>query len=280
MITVYFALLRPTQWLKNLILYFPPFLGGELSKPGLFVNGLLPFGAFCLISSSSYLFNDILDHQQDALHPQKSRRPIPAGKVSVSGAGILSLLLLLVSVGLALLISHAFLWLILAYAAVSVSYSLLFKTMPVVDIFCISAGFLLRLQAGGEFFHVPISPWLFLSVFLLAIFLSTGKRLHEHMALGDAAVRHRKSLESYPPGFLEGVMFMTGGAVLVTYSMYSLVKSRLLYSVPLCVFGLLWYILRVKTGQNGDPTESLFRDRVLFVVSLLWVLLITWSIYW
>jgi len=280
MIAAYIALLRPYQWLKNLIIFFPPFLGGELRQTGVIVHGLLPLVTFCLVSSASYLFNDVLDHHRDALHPQKSRRPIPAGLVPVTGAVVLALLLLLAGIGLAISISQVFLWLVLAYATVSSVYSITLKTKPVIDLFCIAAGFLLRLQAGGEVFHVPISPWLFLSVFLLAIFLSTGKRLYEYKSLGDAAGKHRISLESYPPGFLEGVMFMTGGAVLVTYSMYSLVKSRLLYSVPLCVFGLLRYILRIQVGQNGDPTESLLKDRVLFLVGLVWVLLVAWSIYW
>ncbi len=280
MIKPYFTLLRPAQWLKNLMLFFPPFLGGELHQLDLVINGLLPFGAFCLVSSSSYLFNDILDRRRDALHPLKSQRPIPAGLVSVSGATVLALFLLTAGVGLAVPISLQFLGLLLLYLMVSLVYSLLLKTKPVVDLFCIAAGFLLRLQAGGEVFKVMISPWLFLSVFLLAIFLSTGKRLCEYRSLGDAAGKHRESLENYPPGFLEGTMYMTGGSVLVTYSMYSLVKTRLLFSVPLCLFGLLRYILRVQTGKNGDPTESLLKDRVLLTVGLVWVLMVGWSIYW
>jgi len=280
MTTAYLTMLRPAQWLKNLMLFFPPFLGGQLLHPGVVTHGLIPLGAFCLVSSASYVFNDILDRQRDALHPLKSRRPIPAGMVSVSGAAVLAVLLLLAGIWLALPISPIFLGLLLVYATISLAYSLLLKTLPVVDLFCIAAGFLLRLQAGGEVFQIPISPWLFLSVFLLAIFLSTGKRLCEYRILGIAAGKHRKSLDKYPPGFLDGTMYMTGSAVLVTYAMYSLFKPRLLYSVPLCVFGLLRYILRVQTGQNGDPTESLLKDRVLLTVGLVWVLLVSWSIYW
>ena len=279
MITAYFAMLRPAQWLKNLMLFFPPFLGGELRQPGIFTRGLVPLVAFCLVSSASYLFNDILDRQRDALHPHKSSRPIPAGTASVSGAAVLAVLLLLAGIGLALPISSVFLGLLLAYATISVAYSLLLKTMPVVDLFCIAAGFLLRLQAGGEVFQVPISPWLFLSVFLLAIFLSTGKRLGEFRILGNAAGKHRKSLETYPPGFLDGIMYMTGGAVLVTYAIYTIPRPTLLYSVPLCAYGLLHYILRVQSGENGDPTESLLKDRVLSLVGLIWGGMIWWSIY-
>lgn len=280
MIMAYLSLLRPTQWLKNLMLFFPPFLGGQILHPGVVAKGLIPLVAFCLVSSASYIFNDILDCKRDALHPLKSRRPIPAGLASVSVAAVLAVLLLLVGIGLAVPISTVFLVVLLCYVTISVAYSLFLKRIPVVDIFCIAAGFLLRLQAGGEVFHVQISPWLFLSVFLLAIFLSTGKRLCEYRTLGDAAGMHRHSLGAYPPGLLEGIMYMTGGTVLVTYAMYSLVKPRLLYSVPLSVFGLFRYMLRVQTGENGDPTESLLKDPVLLTIGIAWVLMVAWSIYW
>ncbi|MDD2337050.1 MAG: decaprenyl-phosphate phosphoribosyltransferase, partial [Geobacteraceae bacterium] len=128
-------------------------------------------------------------------------------------------------------------------------------------------------------FGVEISAWRFLSVFLRAIFLSTGKRLYEKNALGESAGHHRKSLESYPPGFLDGTMYMTGGAVLVTYTLYVIEHHVLIYTVPLCCFGLLRYIMRVKSGLGGDPTESLIRDVPLFVVGLLWTLMVGWGIY-
>jgi 4-hydroxybenzoate polyprenyltransferase len=150
-----------------------------------------------------------------------------------------------------------------------------------VDIFCISAGFLLRLQAGGAAFNVVISEWLFLSVFLLSVFLSTGKRLAEKQRLGVAACHHRKALLAYPEGFLEGVLNMTGGAVLVTYTMYVISRhsALLVYTVPLCCFGLLRYILRVKTGKGGDPTESLTKDVPLLLVGMAWVVMVGWGIY-
>ena len=133
---------------------------------------------------------------------------------------ILGLFLACTGITLAFLCSTTFLLLLIAYLAIVTAYSLKFKDIPIVDIFCISAGFLLRLQAGGEVFGIQISDWLFLSVFLLAMFLSTGKRLGERNMLGNGAGSHRKSLLAYPDGFLDGIMYMTGSAVLVTYTMY------------------------------------------------------------
>lgn len=279
MTVAYLKMLRPTQWLKNLMIFFPPFLAGQMILPGVVTRGMVPLGAFCLVSSAGYILNDLLDRNRDVHHPRKRLRPIPAGAVSLSGACIFSTLLLISGLLLGVGISSRFFLLLAGYAVVTTSYSLLLKTFPVVDLFCISAGFLIRLQAGGELFQVPISPWLFLSVFLLAIFLSTGKRVSESRSLGDLAGEHRVSLSHYPQGFLDGTMYMTGGAVLVTYSMYTLNRQMLIYSVPLCLFGLLRYMYRVSSGKGGDPTESLLKDRLLFVVGVLWVLMVVWSIY-
>ena len=277
--TAYLTMLRPTQWLKNLMLFFPPFLAGQVFLPGVVTRGVVPFGAFCLVSSAGYIFNDLLDRDRDAHHPQKCLRPISSGVVSLTGASLFSAIMLISGLLLAGFISPRFLLLLVGYVVITTSYSLRLKTLPIVDLFCISAGFLIRLQAGGELFNVPISPWLFLTVFLMAVFLSTGKRLSESRSLGDLAGKHRKSLATYPPGFLAGTMFMTAGAVLVTYAMYALNRHTLIYSVPLCLFGLLRYMFRVSSGQCGDPTESLLKDRLLFVVGLLWVLMVVWSIY-
>jgi decaprenyl-phosphate phosphoribosyltransferase len=273
------CILRPTQWLKNLILFFPPFLGGELLLPRVLAGGSSPFLSFCLASSSAYILNDILDQHHDRNHPRKKNRPIPSGRVSLPTAGVLYVILLAGALFLASRLSTVFLSILLAYLLISILYSLFLKKLPIVDLFCISAGFLFRLEAGGEAFGVIISEWLFLSVFLLSIFLSTGKRLYEKNALGEAAGKHRESLQHYPPGFLDGTMYMTGAAVLVTYTMYVISRHSLLYTVPLCCFGLLRYILRVKSGLGGDPTESLLKDLPLLVVGILWVLMIGWGIY-
>jgi len=276
----YFKILRPAQWLKNLMLLFPPFLGGVITQPGLIQKGVLPFIAFCAVSSSSYIFNDILDAQNDAQHPAKKFRPIPSGTVAKNPALILGFILACTGIIIAFLCSPKFLLLMLTYLALVTAYSLKFKDIPIVDIFCISAGFLLRLQAGGEIFGIQISDWLFLTVFLLAMFLSTGKRLGERNMLGSGAGDHRKSLFAYPDGFLDGIMYMTGAAVLVTYAMYVISRHALSYTVPLCLLGLLRYIFLVKSGKSGDPTESLCKDKMLFVVGFSWAIMVGWGIYY
>ncbi len=274
-------LLRVRQWLKNLMLFFPPFLGGTLFST---FDGSFSFRVLCafsLVSSATYILNDIVDKEHDRYHPEKRTRPIASGQITIVSALSLSALLLVGGCLLALTISSYFFFCIICYVALSVCYSLKLKQLVLVDIFCISAGFLLRLQAGGAAFNVTISEWLFLSVFLLSLFLSAGKRVAERKQLGNDALIHRKALASYPDGYLEGSMLMTGGAVLVTYALYVINRHSpvLLVSVPLCCFGLLRYSFRVQSGKGGDPTDSLLKDLPLLMVGMVWAVMIGWVTY-
>ncbi|WP_240732220.1 decaprenyl-phosphate phosphoribosyltransferase [Geobacter sp. FeAm09] len=259
----------------------PLFSGGTFFLSVACPAALLPFASFCLASSATYILNDLLDREHDRNHPEKRLRPLPSGLISPRSARALALALALAAMVLAWQVSGAFLLLVLLYGGVSSAYSIRLKEYALVDIFCIAAGFLLRLEAGGAAFGVTISEWLFLSVFLLAVFLGTGKRLSEKNRLGRSAASHRKALVAYPEGFLDGTMYMTGAAVLVTYTLYVISRhsSLLLYTVPLCCFGLLRYILRVQSGKGGDPTESLTKDLPLFIVGLAWAVMVGWGIY-
>lgn len=281
MIGTILQLCRARQWLKNLMLFFPPFLGGTLFSNINFIQMLIPFSAFCFVSSATYIVNDVFDKENDRHHPEKCTRPIASGKIPVSLALIYSAVMLISGMLMAWHVSAVFCFIMLVYILVSIAYSARLKEIVLLDIFCISAGFMLRLLAGGAAFEVRISGWLFLSVFLLSLFLSAGKRLSEKQSLGERVHHHRKVLLAYPKGFLEGVIYMTGGSVLVTYSMYAITRhsALLLYSVPLCCFGLLRYIIRIRAGKNGDPTESLLKDLPLFVVGVVWAIMVGWGIY-
>lgn len=246
---------------------------------GTMQKGFIPFAAFCLASSATYIFNDIRDRESDSIHPKKKLRPIARGVVTVRKASLIGIVLLIVSVFLALSISSAFFTWLIAYLGLAFAYSYYLKDQPVFDIFCIASGFVFRLFAGGAAFDVEISDWLFLSVLLLALFLSAGKRLGEKKMLGDISSRHRKSLSAYPDGVLDGFVFMSGAAVLVTYTMYAITMQRLIYTDPLCCFGLFRYMVLVKSGNSGDPTDLLTKDPVLFMVGLAWAIMVGSSIY-
>jgi len=275
----YLNILRLHQWLKNFTLFFPPFLGGALLQPGMLSRGIVPFLAFSLVSSATYIFNDIMDLEHDKEHPTKCRRPLASGTIDKSHALILMLALLLCGVLLGGQTSPRFLLFVLLYLLISGLYSLELKHRPIADIFCITVGFVLRLYAGGDAFGVLVSDWLFLTVFLLALFLSVGKRCSESLSLGENAGKHRRALAAYPEGFLEGTMYLVGAAVLVTYSMYVINQPLLVYTVPLCMFGLLRYLFCVKSGKNGDPTQALLKDGPLLSIAIVWVLMVTWGVY-
>jgi decaprenyl-phosphate phosphoribosyltransferase len=273
------VLIRPRQWLKNLMVFFPPFLSGALLNPGMVQKGITPFLAFCCASSATYVFNDVLDQQSDSRHPRKRLRPLPSGEVPSASALFLATLLACGAVLLAWRVSPLFLCYVALYLIISVAYSLKLKHLAIVDIFCISLGFVLRLYGGGAAFDVYISDWLFLTVFLLSVFLSVGKRYSERRSLGEEACEHRPALGKYPDGFLESALYLSGASVLVTYAIYAISRPLLVYTVPLCLFGLLRYLLRIKSGGEGDPTDALVLDGSLLVIGILWVALVGMSVY-
>jgi decaprenyl-phosphate phosphoribosyltransferase len=279
-IIAYWKLLRPAQWVKNLMLFFPAFLAGDILLPGVAIKGVAAVAIFSCGSSATYILNDLLDRENDLHHPKKCQRPLASGKVSPVAAAILSSIFAAVSVAAAFgFFSNRFGLFLGAYLLISAGYSVFLKHHALFDVFCIASGFLLRLSAGGEASNIRITEWLFLSVFLLSLFLSTGKRLSEKEVIGNGADSHRKSLGQYPAGFLDGTMYMAAGTVLVTYTMYTITRPGLVYTVPLCTFGLLRYLLLVKSGGSGDPTEALLKDRLLFCVGILWVFMVGWGIY-
>lgn len=273
-------LLRPHQWLKNLILFFPPFLGGKLTTIG--ASGQVLWQAplaFCLASSAAYIINDLYDIEADRNHPQKCKRPIAAGHVTRTIAVMLAFCCLAGALVLGFVVGGLFTVLLLIYLGISLCYSAGLKHLPIIDIFCIASGFVVRLFAGGIAFNVVISDWLFLSVFLLALFLSAGKRLGETEELGGCGGDHRKVLKEYPAGALELFMAISASTVLVTYTMYVVSKHRLVYTVPLCCFGLFRYMLNVKRGASGDPTDALLKDPVLFAVGGVWAIMVGFVVY-
>ncbi|MDT8316988.1 MAG: decaprenyl-phosphate phosphoribosyltransferase [bacterium] len=275
----YFALLRPHQWIKNLLILFPPFFAGTIILPGTGLNTVVSLLVFSAAASCSYIINDIKDIEADRGHKLKQLRSIANGSVSVHEALIVALLLLCSSLAASFLVSPLFWAYILAYLFISISYTLFFKHIAIVDIFFISAGFVVRVMAGGEAFDVPISDWLFLTVFLVSLFLASGKRMGEMFELGDKASDHRASLAAYSRSFIEGSLWFSASAALVTYSLYTIEqKNGLFFTVPLCSFGLLRYIYIVRKG-NGDPTDVLLNDRQIMTVGLAWVLFIFFLVY-
>jgi len=267
----YFSLFRPHHWVKNLLLLFPPFFGAKLLDPQVTAAILPSLVSFSLAASCGYILNDIWDRKYDILHVSKKYRPIASGEVSIVTASILAGLLYFSAMIVAGSVSTRFQGFVIIYLLTSCGYTMYFKNLVIADIFFVAFGFLLRVLAGGQAFDIRVTNWLFLTVFIVALFLATGKRLGELISLKEDAQKHRQSLNQYSPSFLEGILWFCASSALVTYALYTIEnRSGMFYTVPLAAFGLIRYIYIVKDGK-GDPTDALLKDPPIMATGILWV---------
>lgn len=270
----YLRLLRAHHWIKNIFLFAPPFFGGKLLSAEVLYMALPAFVSFSLTASSLYILNDIVDRHRDRLHPAKKLRPIASGQINIQMAILVMLLLLIPSLYLAYKIGYRFLLYVMLYIFIQVGYTLSFKNQFILDIFCIGAGFVIRVMAGGEAFYIKVSPWLFATMFMISLVLASGKRLSEYCLLGHQAFEHRLSLNHYPEGLLKEILLVAASAALITYALYTIEENtKLVYTLPVVTYGLFRYLFLVKKGA-GDATEALLKDRPLALTVTLWLLMV------
>lgn len=291
--------LRPHQWVKNVFVFAAlVFARGER---GSFFGGdrwdvyrtLFAFAAFCLGASAIYLVNDVMDVESDRKHPTKKRRPIAAGEVSVRaalGAAVLCVIGALVLGHNAGGASVEVMWIVAVYMALNLAYSLKLKHVVLVDAFCIAAGFILRVLAGGQAANAAISHWLVLCTLFLALFLALCKRRAETDLLGAERGEHRSILLEYNTAFLDQMVTVLAACTIVTYTMYTVAEEtakkfgsgyRLVWTVPFVVFGLARYMLLVHTQKGGgSPTRVLLGGDLLFLLNALgWIAVVAWAVY-
>lgn len=271
MITAYIKLLRPHHWLKNLFLFAAPFFGGVLLREDVLLLAFPVFIAFSFSASSMYIFNDIADREKDRLHPQKSQRPIASGAISIKSTKVMILCLIVPSLYLSYRIEEGYALYILLYILIQIAYTIKFKNIAILDIFCIAAGFVIRVLAGGEAFSIKVSPWLFSTMFMISLVLACGKRLSESGELKENASLHRESLKQYSKGLLKDMLIISSSASLLCYALYSIEQAGVLvYTLPVVTFGLFRYLMVSEKGL-GDATEALLRDKCLVFTVILWL---------
>lgn len=274
------ALIKPRQWLKNMLLLFPPFFGGKFFEPSTLKVLIPSLLSFSFIASCGYILNDIRDRESDRYHAVKKNRPLVRGDIPVAAAFVLAGILYLSAMFVSSSVSQQFEGFIIIYFFVSFFYTIYFKDIVLADIFLISSGFLIRVLAGGSAFHVTVSSWLFLTVFIVSLFLAAGKRLGELMTLGIDAPKHRKILAHYTPGFLEGILWISASVAIVMYALYTIENKReLIYTVPIAAYGLLRYIYIAREQGRGDPTDALLKDRQITVTGIVWFFAVAYIIY-
>ncbi|NMM11407.1 MAG: decaprenyl-phosphate phosphoribosyltransferase [Polaromonas sp.] len=267
-------LMRPHQWLKNAFVFAGLVFSQSLHDGPLVLRVFYTFAAFCCFSSMVYILNDWYDRDSDALHPTKRNRPLASGAVSAPAALILAGLLLVAGVLLAAN-NAILLGLLGAYALINVAYSWRLKQVPVVDVSIIAAGFMLRLLAGTLAVGIPPSRWLLLTGIFLTLFLGFCKRKAE--SFQDEASQ-RAVLAHYPAALLDTFIAVTMTATLTTYSLFATTPEaqlqhgeRLLYTVPVVIFGMLRYTYQVHSGRGEDVARDLVRDPWILAAGALWL---------
>jgi len=275
----YLKVLRIKHWIKNLFLFAAPFFGGKLFEESTLHLALPAFISFSFCASSIYIFNDIRDIERDRVHPEKRNRPIASGKIRKNIAYLLSAFLFSISLILSFKIGFYFFYFIILYFLVQVGYSIYLKTIPILDIFCIASGFVIRVLAGSAAFNVEPSRWLLLTMFMISLVLATGKRLGEVSLLEDKIAEHRNSLNSYSISTLNEILVISSSAALIAYSLYTVEQfHKLIYTVPVVTFGLFRYLMISKQGM-GDPTKAMTHDKLLAATILIWLLLVWYMRY-
>lgn len=286
--TDYLILLRPHQWIKNTVVLAAIIFAQRLTVPGDLLRSLAAFAAFCMISSSVYIANDILDVEQDRMHPRKKDRPLARGSITPSRAATLGAILLAGGGALTALLGVSFALTVLAYLFLQAAYNLLLKRIVLLDIMAISLGFVIRAVAGGAAIHVTVSPWLILCTLLVALFLGFTKRRHEIVILGSEAGTHRSSLLDYSPAFLDQLIGIVTAATIVVYSIYTMspevterIGSRyLVLTIPFVLYGMFRYLFLVHMKEKGgSAARDLLTDPPLLLSVFLWGLFSVILIY-
>ncbi len=280
-LTDWLQLMRPAQWSKNLLLFAALLFSGRLFDPGSFLTVCGAFLCFCMVASGAYIMNDVRDCERDRQHPSKCLRPLPAGRVGRSSAILLSALMMVAATVGAFLLGVPFALLTVAYLLLQVAYTFSLKDMVILDVMAIASGFVLRAVGGGLVIGVPISPWLIICTFLLALFLGFSKRRHEIVLLEENATEHRSSLREYSPYFLDQMISVVTASTVIAYASYTaspevhskLGTDKLYLTIPFVLFGIFRYLYLVhQKEEGGNPTQLLLSDRPLQAGVVLWVI--------
>ena len=285
-----FLACRPRQWIKNILVFSAPLFNFQL-ETSIWLSGLGVFISFCLVSSAIYLFNDCLDIESDKKHPVKKLRPIASGHISVTKALCLSVFLFLASLCIAWKIANIVILILCLYAFIQILYCIGLKKEPILDIFCISSGFLLRAIAGLAACGLPSSPWFLLTIGLSALFLAIEKRKAELRLSYETGFITRQVLKRYSLPLLLRFEILVSTSSFVTYSLWAsgpalkgASSSLMMLTVPFVLLGVFRYQLlsdpeeakrrREKYSEycSERPEEILLRDRGIQLILLCWLL--------
>ena len=278
--------LRPKQWAKNVLVVAAPGAAGVLSHGDVVGKVALAFVAFCLVSSATYLLNDVRDLESDRRHPTKRHRPIAAGELGVPFALALAAVLFAAGLVCAFVVRPEFLIVVGVYIAITASYTVWLKHVAVVDIVAIASGFILRAVAGGVAADVPLSRWFLIVASFGSLFVVSGKRHGEHIDLGDEGAEVRPTLGAYSRNYLQYVWTMTSGVTVAAYCLWAFEIAPVNETVPfyeLSIVPFVTFILRyamlLEQCHGGAPEDVVLGDRTLLILAAIWAAIFAAGVY-
>jgi 4-hydroxybenzoate polyprenyltransferase len=280
--------IRPQQWLKNLFIFAPLIFSENIFHRSMFLQSLLAFVVFCLLSGALYILNDLKDIEEDRLHPIKSKRPLAAGRLKKSQAITAFVVLSFVSLLLAAMVNREFLWVCLVYFVLQIAYSFALKHVVILDVFIVASGFFLRVIAGAVAIQVQISPWLLICTTLLALFLALSKRRHEILLLDEEAMNHRPILKEYSPYLLDQMISVATASTVIAYCLYTISgetiekfgTNKLILTIPFVLYGIFRYLYLIhQKAEGGTPETLILKDRPLLFDIFLWIITAALIIY-
>jgi len=278
MLTTLIKTMRPRQWPKNIFIFAALVFDKQLLHVDPFLRTLAGFALFCLISSTVYIFNDIADVEADRQHPEKKRRPIPAGILPLGAAWTAGIFLVVITLGLAYFLTPGFEAVLAVYFLLNLAYSKWLKHIPIIDVLVIAAGFVLRVHAGVTLIQVErFSPWLYVVMTLLSLFLGFGKRRAELALLAHGAGSHRKVLDGYTLPLLDQYIMIVSGTTIVAYSLYTFSAPNvpenhsMMLTIPFVLYTIFRYLYLIEVKHaGGAPEEILLSDRPFQIAMVLW----------
>ncbi len=272
----YLKLMRPEQWYKNSLVFLALVFSVNFFNTSLLVKTLLGFASLSLVSSSYYILNDLKDIALDRAHPEKKHRPLATERVTKRDAIALSGTLLITGLYLAHSLSIPFFLFASALFALSALYSFYLKQIAIVDIHIVAINFLIRAVSGAVLIDAPISPWLVFSMFFVALFLASGKRMSDKIALGSTAKKNSLYVV-YTEDFLRGILYVSGATVIVAYSLYAFLaypEGYMMASIPVVSFMCFRFMHFAVAGNiAARQAHRLFFDKQLFFAFILWALI-------
>jgi len=285
---------RPSQWIKNLVVFLPLLFSfnesWDLSNSShvlqLLMNEAFCFFAFISASSSIYLLNDVFDAEKDRLHPEKKNRPVAKKSIGRRTALAACFILMLVSFGFTIGSSLSVITSIASYLVLMILYGIWFRNIFMLDVFCISAGFIIRVMAGAVAVDVPISPWLYVCMGFGALFIGLAKRMSESINVPEGIEIRRKSMNYYNRKSLGLLMTTVSSISLMSYCLYTFTATNLptnnsmILTIPFVALGLFRYQFLVSSKGLGErPEHVFFKDKVLLSCLLVWLFCVLGVLY-